>query len=124
MEKRELTCIGCPLGCALTVTVDGDEVTVTGNTCVRGRDYGIKEVTHPTRIVTSSIPVIDGELPLVSCKTREDIPKDKIFDCMAQIHDAVCVAPVSIGDILIEDCAGTGIPIVATRNVGVKDEAD
>ncbi len=124
MEKRELTCIGCPLGCSLTVTVDGDNITVTGNTCKRGEEYGIKEVTHPTRIVTSSIPVIGGELPLVSCKTKEDIPKDKIFDCMGEIHNAVCEAPVKIGDILIENCAGTGIPIVATRNVGVKDEAD
>ena len=33
MEERNLTCIGCPLGCALKVTIDGDNVTVTGNTC-------------------------------------------------------------------------------------------
>lgn len=33
MSTRELTCIGCPLGCAITVTMDGSTVTaVTGNT--------------------------------------------------------------------------------------------
>ena len=31
MSTRELTCIGCPLGCAITVTMDGSTVTaVTG----------------------------------------------------------------------------------------------
>ena len=55
MEERNLTCIGCPLGCALKVTIDGDNVTVTGNTCKRGADYGAKEVTHPTRIDKHSL---------------------------------------------------------------------
>ena len=54
MEEKNLTCIGCPLGCALKVTIDGENVTVTGNTCKRGADYGAKEVTHPMRIVTST----------------------------------------------------------------------
>ena len=60
MEERNLTCIGCPLGCALKVTIDGENVTVTGNTCKRGADYGANEVTHPTRIVTSTVCVKDG----------------------------------------------------------------
>ena len=64
MEERNLTCIGCPLGCALKVTIDGDNVTVTGNTCKRGADYGAKEVTHPTRIVTSTVCVKNGTIPM------------------------------------------------------------
>ena len=56
METRNLTCIGCPLGCAITVTMDGGNVvSITGNTCKRGSDYASKEVTHPTRIVTSTV---------------------------------------------------------------------
>ena len=40
MEKRELICIGCPMGCPLTVTLDGGAVvTVQGNTCPRGDAY-------------------------------------------------------------------------------------
>ena len=62
MEERNLTCIGCPLGCALKVTIDGDNVTVTGNTCKRGADYGANEVTHPTRIVTSTVCVKNGTI--------------------------------------------------------------
>lgn len=55
METRELTCIGCPLGCALTVTMNGKEVVeVKGNTCKKGDIYARKEVTNPTRIVTTT----------------------------------------------------------------------
>ncbi|MDO4267235.1 MAG: DUF1667 domain-containing protein [Eubacteriales bacterium] len=117
MEKRELICIGCPLGCPLTVTIDGEKITVAGNTCKRGEDYGKKEVTNPTRVVTSSVPVDGGEIPMVSVKTREDIPKGKIFDCMAEIRRASIKAPVHIGDVVIHDCAGTGVDIIATKNV-------
>ena len=47
METRNLTCIGCPLGCAITVTMDGGNVvSITGNTCKRGSDYAAKEVTR------------------------------------------------------------------------------
>ena len=58
MERRDLICIGCPLGCPLVVETDGVEVaSVTGNTCKRGDAYARKEVTNPTRIVTSSVKV-------------------------------------------------------------------
>lgn len=64
METRNLTCIGCPLGCAITVTMDGGNVvSITGNTCKRGSDYAAKEVTHPTRIVTSTVCVRGGSIP-------------------------------------------------------------
>ena len=118
MEKRELICIGCPMGCPITVTLENDEVKdVTGNTCPRGKTYAEKEVTNPTRIVTSTVKVEGGERPLVSVKTKEDIPKGKIFDCMKEINAITAKAPVKIGDVLLENVAGTGVPIVATKGV-------
>ena len=74
MEERNLTCIGCPLGCALKVTIDGDNVTVTGNTCKRGADYGANEVTHPTRIVTSTVCVKNGTIPMAVSYTHLTLP--------------------------------------------------
>ena len=118
MEKRELTCIGCPMGCQLAVTIENGKISVYGNTCRRGEDYARKEVISPTRIVTSTVPVVNGKIPMVSVKTREDIPKGKIFECMEEIRRVFAVAPVQIGDIIIEDCAGTGVPVVATKEVG------
>lgn len=119
MEIRELTCIGCPMGCPLTVTM-GEEITVTGNTCPRGEIYAKKEVTNPTRIVTSTVHVIGGEIEMVSCKTKNDIPKGKIFDIMAEINSTTVKAPVAIGDVIIADVAGTGVSVVATKNVAAE----
>lgn len=116
-ETRTLTCINCPLGCALEVVVDGGEVvSVTGNTCKRGETYGRKEVTNPTRIVTSSVPV-DGSSRdrMVSVKTATDVPKGKIFDVMAALRGVRLEAPVEIGDVVVADVAGTGVDVVATR---------
>ena len=120
MEKRELTCIGCPMGCALTVELDGGAVvSVRGNTCPRGDAYARKEVTAPTRIVTSTVRVIGGTLAMVSCKTRSDIPKGQIFDVVRALKDVEVSAPVAIGQVLAENAAGTGVDIIATKNVPV-----
>ena len=58
MEERTLTCIRCPRGCAVTVTLeDGAVVSVRGNSCPRGDAYARAEVTNPTRVVTTTVPV-------------------------------------------------------------------
>ena len=118
MEKRDLICIGCPIGCALRVEIEGNEVlSVTGNTCNRGDAYARKEVISPTRIVTSSVRVDGGVLSAVSVKTVSDIPKTKIFDCVRALKDISVKAPVRIGDIIVKNVAETGVDIIATKNV-------
>lgn len=119
MMKKEFICIRCPMGCPLTVTMEGDEVTVTGNTCPRGEEYGKKELLNPTRVITSSVNVINGVIPMVSVKTKQDIPKGRIFDVMKEIRQTTVNAPVRIGDVILANCAGTGVDIVATKNVDV-----
>ena len=120
MEKQ-ITCIGCPLGCAITVTMEQDKVLeVTGHSCNRGEKYARKEVTHPTRIVTSIVKVNDGDIQMVSVKTEADIPKDKIFDCMEAIREIVVTTPVKIGDIIVPDVCGTGVNVIATKNIDKK----
>lgn len=118
METRELTCINCPMGCRITVTMNGDEIiSVTGNTCKRGELYSRSEIKDPVRTVTTTIKISGGIYDRVSCKTKEPVPKTKIFEVMDEINKAECSAPVKTGDILISDCAGTGIPVVATKSV-------
>lgn len=121
MEKIELTCIGCPMGCPLVVEMENGAVSkVTGNTCPRGDAYGRKEVTNPTRIVTSTVRVEGGTLPVVSCKTCTDIPKGKIFDVARALKTVTVSAPVTIGQVLVDNVADTGVEIIATKNVGGK----
>lgn len=118
MEVRELICIGCPLGCPVTVTMDNGEVVgVKGNTCKRGDIYARKEVTNPTRIVTSTVKVKGGSLAMVSVKTQSDIPKGKIFECVRALKGIEVQAPVRIGDVILTDAAGTGVDIIATKEV-------
>lgn len=106
------------MGCQIKVEMDGNRVAgVTGNTCKRGDAYARKEVTDPTRIVTSTVKVTGGKAAMVSVKTKEDIPKEKIFDCIKVLKGVEVEAPVRIGDVIVPDAAGTGVDIVATKNV-------
>ncbi len=118
MEKRELTCIQCPMGCAITVEMDGGEVVnITGYTCNRGKIYAGKEVTNTTRTVTSSVRVTgSAKEDMVSVKTKTDIPKSKVFECAKALKGVTVQAPVHIGDVIVRDVAGTGVDVVATRN--------
>lgn len=123
MEIKNLTCIGCPLGCQISVKLEGGEILdITGYTCGRGKEYASAEVTSPVRMVTSTIKVNGGAAAVVSVKTASDIPKEKIFDVMAEIRSAQADAPVKAGDILISNAAQTGVNIIATSSCPVISE--
>lgn len=114
--KKEMTCIACPLGCALTVEYEGTEVfSVTGNTCKRGDAYARTEIVNPTRSLTSSVKVLNGIHPVVPVKSAAPIPKTLMFDAMREINQATVEAPVSIGQVIIENILNTGVNIVATN---------
>ena len=115
MEKRDLTCIGCPMGCQITVELEKKEdgeievLSVKGNTCAIGDRYARNEVAHPERTVTSTIVVAGGKLHRASVKTNANIPKDKIFACMEAIDKVAVKAPVAIGDVVIADVSGARV---------------
>lgn len=118
MESKTLTCICCPMGCQITVETNGSEIiNLTGNTYKRGDTYARREITSPSRTVTSTVRVTGGTLPAVSVKTRSDIPKDKIFECIRCLKDVSVKAPVHIGEVILSNAAGTGVDIIATKNV-------
>lgn len=121
MEEKNLICINCPMGCMLTVAMEGEDIlSVKGNTCKRGDTYARKELTNPTRIVTSTVKVSGGNENMVSVKTKEDIPRGKVLECVRELKNIVVEAPVSIGDTILKDAAGTGVNIVATKNVSAR----
>ena len=122
MKRKELICIGCPMGCPIVVEMeDGKVLSVTGNTCPRGESYARKEVTNPTRIVTTTVRVDGGKVPMINVKTEQDIPKNKIFECIAALRGVTMKAPIHIGDIILENVADTGVNIVAAGNVEYKE---
>lgn len=119
MEKQ-FVCISCPMGCPLRVWEENGEVKVEGNTCPRGKAYGIQEFTAPMRTVTSSVPVIHGQQLMCSVKTAQPVPKEKVHQVLEAIYQAQVKAPVAVGDVVLENVAGTGVDVIATRKVNDK----
>lgn len=115
-----MTCINCPLGCSLEISIDGENISVDGNRCKRGQEYAINEIKDPKRILTTTMKVADGDKPIVSVKTDREISKNLIFDAMKIINQMNLCAPVCIGDILIKNILQTGVNIIATSNVAKK----
>lgn len=116
--SREMICINCPMGCRLTVDdSDKTNIKVSGNTCPRGVTYAVNEVTSPKRMVTGSVKVKGGTIPMVSVKTREAIPKGLIFDSLELLKKVELTAPVVIGDVVVADICGCGVDFIATKNV-------
>lgn len=111
--KREMICIVCPKGCALTVEYDGQNVrSVTGNTCKRGEAYAVAECLHPERTVTSTMRAEDGSV--IPVKTDRPIPKEKMFELMERINQTKVVLPIAVGDVIIKNICGANV--VATCN--------
>ncbi len=121
MNEVKLTCISCPVGCQITVQMDGDKVVaVTGNSCPRGEAYARQEMIAPQRVIATSVKVENGALPLVSVKTDKPIPKRLIPQLMQYVKSLTVPAPVAIGQVLARDVLGTGANLVATRQVGIQ----
>lgn len=117
-QAKELVCIRCPIGCVISVMGNPDgTLHITGNTCNRGAEYAQKELTNPMRMVTSTVRVHKGKQAVVPVKTREDIPKGKIMDCMEALRDVELEAPIHMGDVALANVAGTGVDMVVTKDV-------
>ena len=109
----KLICIMCPMGCELNVTKKGNDIKVTGNTCVRGETYGKEEVTAPKRVLTALVKTKEGVLPV---KTSTMIPKDMIFKVNAEIGKLNLQSAKS-GDVIMKNVLGTGADIVVTGDI-------
>jgi CxxC motif-containing protein len=121
--KKELICIGCPMGCYLTVNYVGKTIkSVTGNRCKVGLEYAEKEISNPERTLTTTVKVKNGHLPLVSVRTNKSIAKNRIFDIMDFLAKIEVEAPVKIGEPIVQNIFNTGVNIVATKNI-LKNES-
>ena len=111
---KDMVCIVCPVGCRISVDEDSD-YEVTGNKCPKGASYGKKELTFPTRTITSTVKIknaIHNRL-----KTSSEIPKDMIFDVMRELNKIEVVSPIKVGDVILENVLNTGVNIVASRDM-------
>lgn len=117
---KDLVCIVCPVGCRLTIEQDdtADQgYKITGNQCKRGIAYAIEEMTHPTRMVPTTVKIEGAFLNRLPVRTDKPIDKNLIFKAMDVINEFSIKAPVKMGDVLIENILGTDVNIIATRSM-------
>jgi len=116
MIKR-LTCIECPLGCALSVDIENCKVVkVDGNKCEKGEAYAVSEIENPVRILTSAVLTEGLDLKMLPVRTDKPIPKAKLYEAMAAIKKIVLRSPVRAGDIIAADFLGLGVNLISTRD--------
>ena len=115
METRELICINCPLGCSVTAQMEnGEVISVEGNTCKRGETYARQELTAPARMVTTTVRLADGGM--LPVRTASPVPKKSVRAVVWALKDKVADRPVRTGDVILEDAAGTGVNVIASKS--------
>ena len=116
MEKN-IICIVCPIGCRLKVEGTADDLKVTGNKCAKGVPYAHDEITNPTRMVCTTVKIKGGIHKVIPVKTDKAIPDKYKLAVVKEINNIELASPVKIGDIIISDIFGTGVNIVAERDM-------
>ena len=111
---KELVCIVCPKGCRLHVDEEND-YAVTGNSCPRGAVYGHNEIKNPTRVLTSTVRLNGGAYRRCPVKTQTAVPKGKLLDIMKELNQIELSSPVQIGQVALENAAGTGVNVIVTK---------
>lgn len=120
MKNRDMICIVCPVGCHMEIIEDSESKSgyrVEGANCKRGEVYGVKELSNPTRLLTSTVKIIGSKLPRVPVRTDKEIPKDKIFEVMKIINEIELKVPVKMGQVLSENVLGLDVNIISSRSV-------
>lgn len=114
---KKITCICCPKGCQITLDTENPEATMKGHGCQQGFDYALGELLHPMRTISSTAEIKGAIHPRIPVKTNGNIPKEMIFEVMAEINKISVESPVKCGEVLIENVLGTGVDIIACRDM-------
>jgi CxxC motif-containing protein len=120
MNIIEKKCKVCPVGCNLKIiqnNTNPSTYTVEGNSCNRGKEFGIKEVLEPSRVLTSRVLLKNGPMSRLPVKTNGVISENLVDKCMEIIKITEISAPVEKGQIIIENILDTGVDVIAARKV-------
>ncbi len=114
MTSKMITCTECPNGCQVQIVVNEGKIErVSGYMCLRGKKYAENEFVDPRRVLTSTVKTTDGRL--VPVKTAAPIRKTNLFAAMEKVNRLTVVAPVRIGQVLLENI-DEDISLIATGN--------
>ena len=111
------------MGCALTVVSDQNAVeSIEGNGCPKGIAYAKSEISDPRRMLSSTIKVRGGIHPVVPVHTRNPIPRKCMFELLDQLKQTELEAPVKMGQIVLTNIRGTGVDVIASRDLPVQSQ--
>ncbi len=114
---KDIRCIVCPTGCLVHVENINGELIIEGHSCKRGEEYAREEFVAPKRILTTTMRVEKGFLPLIPVRSDNPIPKERIDEALKLIAKTQTKAPIKMGDILIKNVLGLEINIIASRDL-------
>ena len=114
---RELVCIVCPRGCIMKIEGEGENITVTGNSCKRGLNFAISEMTEPKRTICSTVKTTFKSVPVLPVRVSADIPKDRIFDVMKEINSVTVTERLGRGDAVIKNVLNLGVDVITTSDI-------
>ena len=112
---NNIICTLCPKGCHLSV--DLENKTVTGNGCVRGKFYGISELTAPMRTLTSTVKIDGAICRRCPVKSSAEVPRELVPEIMKLLDGVLLTAPVALGDVVLKNVLDTGADVVITRSM-------
>ena len=115
--SKDIRCIVCPTGCLVHVENINGELIIEGHSCKRGEEYAREEFITPKRILTTTMRVENGFLPLIPVRSDRPIPKERLRDALKKIAQTLAEAPIKMGDILIENILDLEINIIASRDL-------
>ena len=122
--NKEIVCIVCPNGCTLKIEGKDGSFTVSGQKCKRGEAFAISETTMPLRTICSTVKTVFPFAPVLPVRVSCDIPKERIFDVMAEINKVVVREKVPRGSVIIKNVLDTGADVIATSGILCENEKE
>ncbi len=119
MPEDKLICIGCPLGCEATLTLnDQGEVTkITGCKCKQGQQYVLEEHRNPVRVLTATLLTQSSSQPLLPVRTNRPILKTKLKEAARFLAQVRTRPPIRAGQVILPNLLDTGADLVATADL-------
>jgi CxxC motif-containing protein len=117
-EQREFICVTCPVGCSIQAEVEGESlIGIRGQACQRGEAFVREELTAPRRMLTTTVRVNGGRLPLVPVRSNVPVPKGLMFEIARALREVELQAPVADHQMVLENALGSGVNVVTSRGM-------
>lgn len=123
MNYVKIVCGSCPMECEMTALVEERKVAnIEGNGCTRGLEYGKTEAINPKRQLTTTVKIYNARYPLLPVRTTRPISLEYVPILIKMIKETEVIAPINMGDVILENIFNTGIDVIASRSLAYNEK--